>query len=203
MAGTVVAVFKDHVAAEHAAQALIDDGVPLADIALVAKGSPGERGRADKTGDEPGHEGEEFTASGVRELPEHDVERPVNHVAEVVARGVVGFVIGGPIASIIVALCIYFPGMQQVFTAHPLMPQLGGGLIGGVIGALVGSLTAGGIPNEQAAIYHRYVERGDTLVTTLASNGRAPHLQEILKEHGGHRLGYFPRFLDSVQSIES
>ena len=44
MAGTVVAVFDDNSQAEHAAQALIDDGVPLADITLVFHGASGETG---------------------------------------------------------------------------------------------------------------------------------------------------------------
>lgn len=203
MAGTVVGVFRDHEAAEQAAQALVDDGVPLGDIALVAKKAGGEGGREARAGGAPIVEGEEHLTHDVREVPEHDVERPVNHVAEVVARAVTGFIIGGPLASIVVALCIYLPGAEVFYTAHPLLPQLGAGVLGGIIGAAVGALSAGGIPNEAAAAYHNSVERGDTLVTALASNSRAPHLQEILKEHGGQRLGYFPRFLDSIQSVES
>ncbi len=44
MAGTVVAVFDDNSQAERAAQALLDDGVPLADITLVFHGAAGEQG---------------------------------------------------------------------------------------------------------------------------------------------------------------
>lgn len=203
MAGTIVGVFQDHRAAEEAAQALLDDGVPLADIALVAKNAGGETGSPREDHSRPGDVGEEFLTNSVREVPEHDVERPVNHHAESIARGIVGFVVGGPILSLAVALCIYLPGAEALFTAHPLMPQLGGGLLGGIIGALVGALTAGGVPEEAARAYHQHVERGETLVTALASSSRAPHLQEILKEHGGRRLGFYPRFLDSVQSAES
>ncbi len=203
MAGTIVGVFQDHRAAEEAAQALLDDGVPLADIALVAKNAGGETGSPREEGSRPADVGEEFLTNAVREVPEHDVERPVNHHAETIARGVVGFVVGGPILSLAVALCIYLPGAEALFTAHPLMPQLGAGVLGGIIGALVGALTAGGVPEDAARAYHQHVERGETLVTALSSGSRAAHLQEILKEHGGRRLGYFPRFLDSIQSAES
>ena len=41
MAGTVVAVFDDNNQAERAAQILVDDGVPLADITLVFHGAGG------------------------------------------------------------------------------------------------------------------------------------------------------------------
>jgi len=44
MAGTVVAVFDDNAVAERAAQALVDDGVPLADITLVFHGAAGATG---------------------------------------------------------------------------------------------------------------------------------------------------------------
>ena len=44
MAGTVVGVFRNHWAAEQAAQALLDNGVPLADITIVAKDAGGETG---------------------------------------------------------------------------------------------------------------------------------------------------------------
>ena len=46
MAGTVVAVFDDNSQAERAAQALLEDGVPLADITLVFHGAAGETGHA-------------------------------------------------------------------------------------------------------------------------------------------------------------
>ena len=86
----------------------------------------------------------------------------------------------------------------------PFLRQLISAVVGGVLGAVVGVVTAGGIPSKEAARgYHKEVQRGKTLVTALASSHNAPHFQEMLRERGGRRLGYFPRFLDTLQSIES
>jgi hypothetical protein len=203
MAGTVVGVFDNHRAAEEAAEALLDDGVPLADITIVSKEAGGEVGSPTAEGNAPEQKGEEFMTSAVREVPEHDVEQPINTADEAVARAVVGFVIGSPIASLGIALLVYFPFFAGVFTRHPLMPQLGGGIIGGVIGAILGAVTAGGIPNEVARAYHKDVEAGRALVTALSSSRNAPHMQDVLREHGGKRLGFYARFIDTIQSMES
>ncbi len=208
MAGTVVAVFADHHKAEEAAQALLDEGVSLGDIALVAKNAGGETGAhtsptPQEAGATPPHSDRAFLTSEVREVPEHDVERVVNTHDEAIARAVVGFVIGGPIVSILVALLSFFPSLWPFLTAHPLAPQLGGGLLGSIVGAIIGATTAGGIPPEAARAYHAHVERGATLVTTLSSSRNAPHFQDILRQHGGRELGFFTRFIDSVQSVES
>jgi hypothetical protein len=203
MAGTVVGVFRNHWAAEQAAQALLDHGVPLADIAIVAKDAGGETGAPDVEGSTPVDRGEEFLTTAVREVPEHDVEQPINTADEAIARAVVGFVIGAPLGSLAVALLIYFPHFGPIFAAHPLIPQfLGAGIVG--IGcAIYGAITAGGIPNEVARTYHNEVQRGHALVTALSSSRNAPDMQQVLKEHGGHRLGFYARFIDSIQSVES
>ena len=64
-------------------------------------------------------------------------------------------------------------------------------------------VTAGGIPKEAAQGYHADIQKGRTLVTALASSRNAPHFQDLLRSHGGRKLGFFPRFLDSIQSVES
>ena len=203
MAGTVVGVFRNHWAAEQAAQSLLDHGVPLADITIVAKEAGGETGSPRVEGAEPERKGEEFLTTAVREVPQHDVEQPINTADEAGARAVVGLVIGAPLGSLIVALLIYFPYFESVFTNHPLAPQFLGAGIFGVIGALTGAFTAGGIPNEAARAYHGDVESGRALVTALSSSRSAPMLQQILRESGGSRLGYYARFIDSIQSVES
>lgn len=200
MAGTVVAVFDDNAVAERAAQALVDDGVPLADITLVFHGAAGVEGTPhdDLTGPDHG-----TLATGVREVEEHDVERPINAVDEMAPRAIVGFVVGGPLGSLAISLMVFFEPMQAILAAHALPAQLGAAVVGGVLGAVVGVVTAGGVPTEAARGYHKEVQRGKTLVTTLASSQNAPHFQQMLRERGGRRLGYFPRFLDTLQSIES
>ena len=200
MAGTVVAVFDDNAEAERAAQALVEDGVPLADITLVFHGAAGETGTP-HDGNSPADT--TTLATGVREVEEHDVERPINAVDEMAPRAVVGFVIGAPLASLAMSLLVFFQSLLPSIAAHALAWQLGSAVIGGVLGAILGVVTAGGVPKEAARGYHKEVQRGKTLVTALASSHNAPHFQELLRERGGRKLGFFPRFLDTLQSIES
>ena len=202
MAGTVVGVFKNHFEAERGAQALLDSGVPLEDITIVAKSAGGETGAASE-GSAPVDQGNPSLSSGIREVPAHDVEQPINTADEAIARAVVGLVIGSTLGSLVVALLIYFPYFEPIFMAHPLGSQLTGAAVGGLIGAALGALTAGGIPNEAARAYHTDVEAGRALVTALSSSRNATHMQEILRDSGARRLGFYTRFIDTIQSIES
>lgn len=199
MAGTVVAVFDDNAQAERAAQALMEDGVPLADITLVYHGAGGEAGTPDT------HNGPDQAtlATGVREVESHDVERPVNAADEIAPRGIVGFVIGAPLGSLLGSTLVFFETLESFIAAHALAYQLIWALVGGILGMIWGMVTSGGIPKEAARGYHADVQRGRTLVTTLASSRNAPHFQDILRSFGGRKLGFFPRFLDSLQSVES
>ena len=202
MAGTVVAVFDDNRLAEEAAQALIDDGVDWRTSlwCFAARGrKPGHVGPMNS----PARPGHGFLSDSVREVEEHDVERPINTVDEALPRAVVGLVIGATVGSLLESLLVYVPSMLAMTSHHALGMQLGAGLIFGAIGAAIGALTSGGIPTEAAQAYHVQVQRGKTLVTVLSSSGNAPHFQEILRQHGGQRLGFFTRFLDTVQSVES
>ena len=199
MAGTVVAVFDDNAQAERAAQALLEDGVPLADITLVYHGAGGEAGTPDT---ENGPD-QATLATGIREVETHDVERPINAADEIAPRAIVGFVIGSPMGSLAGSTLVFFESLQRFIADHALAYQLVWALFGGILGMIWGMVTAGGIPQEAARGYHADVQRGRTLVTALASSRNAPHFQDILRSFGGRKLGFFPRFLDSIQSIES
>ena len=200
MAGTVVAVFDDNAVAERAAQALVDDGVPLADITLVFHGAAGATGTPHDGVSAPDTDS---LATGVREMEEHDVERPVNAADEAVPRAVVGFVIGATLGSLAASLMVFFQPLLPFIAGHALVWQLTSAVIGGSIGAGLGVMLSSGIPKEAARGYHQDVQRGRTLVTALASSSNALHFQELLRASGGRKLGYFPRFLDTLQSIES
>ena len=200
MAGTVVAVFDDNHQAERAAQTLVDDGVPLADITLVFHGAAGATGTPH---DHNSPDDTDSMATGIREVETHDVERPINAVDEMAPRAIVGMVIGGPLASLAASLMVFFQGLDSMIAAHALAWQLTSAIVGMILGAIVGVVTSGGVPKEAAKGYHAEIEKGKTLVTVLASSGNAPHFQEMLRTQGGRRLGFFPRFLDTIQSVES
>lgn len=203
MAGTVVGMFQNRWAAEQAAQALVDKGVPLGDITIVAKDAGGVDSAPSIVGDAPLVPGEEPGTEPVREVTEHDVEQPANTADEAWPRAVVGFVIGATFGSLAVSLLIYFPGFEPIFAAHPFAPQFLGAFIIGVACAIIGAVTSDGIPKEAAQAYHNDVESGRALVTAMSSSGNAPIMQEVLKESGGKRLGFYTRFIDTIQSIES
>jgi hypothetical protein len=200
MAGTVVAVFDDNAEAERAAQALVDDGVPQEDITLVFRGAAGATGTPHDT---VSGADTATLATGVREMTEHDVERPINFADEIAPRAIVGVIIGAPLGSLAVSTAVFFPSVLAAFVGHALVGQLIGAAVGAVLGAAFAVVTGGGVPKEAARGYHADVQRGRTLVTTLAASRNAPHFQEILRSHGGRKLGFFPRFLDSLQSVES
>ena len=203
MAGTVVAVFDSNRQAEEAAQALLDDGVQLADISLVFRGAGGATGAPDVEGNAPAQKGHEFLSGAVRQVEEHDVERPINTVDEALPRAVVGFVIGGMLMPLLTATLIFLPIRAGDHDREHAAREFGSSILGAVAGAAFGALTSGGIPAEAAQSYHQQVERGRTLVTVLASSANAPHFQDILRQHGGRRLGFFTRFLDTIQSVKS
>jgi hypothetical protein len=202
MAGTVVAVFDDNIQAEHAAQALVEDGVPMEDITLVFHGADGASGT---THDDSSGLDQPMLATGIREVEQHDVERPMNGVDEIAPRAIVGFIIGAPLGSLAISTAVFFPNVESYLTGtgHALAGQLLAAGVGGVLGAIWGAVTAGQMPQQAARDYHKDVQSGRTLVTTMASSANAPHFQEILRSHGGRKLGFFPRFLDSLQSLES
>jgi len=195
VAGTVVAVFSDKAAAQNASRALLDDGVSLNDISVVVKGqeetSPGD----------PDAEGSVLTQS-VREVSHHDVEQPA-HSKDSVVGAAAGAGVGVPFGLFLASAMILIPGIGPVIAAGPVLALLTGGVLGGAAGALAGALASEGIPQEAAHTYHDSVEAGHALVTVLASDGRETHIEQVLTDKGGRDIGYYPRILDSVQSIES
>jgi hypothetical protein len=194
LAGSVVAVFSDKAAAENASRALLDDGVSLNDISVVVKGeertSPGD----------PDAEGSVLTSS-VREVSHHDVEQPAEDKDPIIGAAA-GAGVGVPFGLFLASAMILIPGLGPVIAAGPVLAMLTGGAIGGAAGALVGALASEGIPQAAAHTYHDSVEAGQALVAVIAS-GDHDKIEKILTDKGGRDVGYYPRVLDTVQTIES
>jgi len=203
MAGTVVAVFNDYEQAQKAGQALLDGGVPFADISLVRKGAGGEHGAPHDaltaTDDDP----ENSTSHAKREVETHDVEQPFAHSREVGPRTAVGLVTGASLGAILVSASVFVPGIGALMAAGPLTAMLTGAVGDGAVGGLVGALTHDGMPEEAANRYHDHVSAGDTLVTVLAGESSERKIEQILEAEGGQEIGYFSRFIDTLQTVES
>ena len=203
MAGTVVAVFLDYDQAQKAGQALLDAGVPFADISLVHKGAGGEHGVPADAGAATLDDPHESASHAFREVQTHDVEQAYSHNREVGPRTAVGLVTGASLGAILVSAAIFVPGLGALMAAGPLTAMLTGSVAGGAVGGLVGALTHDGMPEEAAKRYHDHVSAGDTLVTVLAGDSSERKIEEILHTQGGQEIGYFSRLIDTVQTIES
>lgn len=200
MAGTVVAVFRDYAQAQRAGQALLDSGVAFADISLVRKGAGGEHGAPEIDGHKPY---EESLTRGFREVETHDIEEGYSPDREVAPRAAVGIVTGASLGAIVASAAIFVPGLGPLLAAGPLVAMLTGTIAGGAVGGLVGALTHDGIPEDAAQRYHDHVTRGDTLIAVLAGNQAETRIEETLRQQGGEEIAFFPRFIDTVQTIES
>lgn len=205
MAGTIVAVFQEHAAAVEAAKALVEDGVVMNDISLVCKDAGGEHGESDVDMDRPDSDvqDEAFVSHGFREVPMHDVEQPIDPREERAPRMVTGVVAGSALGVLLVATSVIIPGIGAAIAAGPFAAMMIGGVGGGVAGGLVGAMTAGGVPVEDAQHFHDRVLAGDTLVAVLVGTHDIQKIDNILRQHGGHDVRYFHRFIDSFQSVES
>ena len=203
MAGTVVAVFQDYEQAKKAGQALLDRGVPFGDISLVRKGAGGEHGAPGDVLTATNADHAASTSHGFREVETHDVEQAYSHTREVGPRAAVGLVTGASLGAILVSASIFVPGLGALMAAGPLTAMLTGSVAGGAVGGLVGALTHDGMPEEAAKRYHDHVSAGDTLVAVLAGDSSERKIEEILDSQGGREVGYFSRFLDTLQTIES
>ena len=202
MAGTVVAVYREYEQAQRAGQALLDNGVSFADISLVRKGAGGEHG-SHQLMDHSDDNDEASTSHGFREVETHDVEEAYGHDREVAPRAAVGLVTGASLGAIIASAAIFVPGLGPLLAAGPLVAMLTGTVAGGAVGGLVGALTHDGIPSDAAQHYHEHVNQGHTLITVLAGKNKEAQIEDVLRAEGGEEIAYFPRFIDSVQSVES
>jgi hypothetical protein len=203
MAGTIVAVFSDKMEAEKAAEALLGAGVPFNDIGLVHKNAGGEAGSPMMDGQMPEELEEEYLTHAVREVRSHDVEEPIDPRRNLLPLIYVGGFIGAVVGMMIVTISVYFEPMRLRIQANPLEMLMIGTTIGAIIGGMIAARAAGDMPDSEKHVYHDHVERGNTLITVISSRSNAAKLEEILGQHGGQEMGFFPRVIDTLQSIES
>lgn len=199
MAGTVVAVFSERESAHNASRALLDDGVSINDISVVVKAPDRVEGNGAGVHDQDGA----VLVTSVREVEQHDVEQSVSQESGMGGRAAAGAAVGVPFGLFLASTLVLIPGLGPVLAAGPVAAMLAGGAVGGVAGAFVGALASEGIPEAAATNYHGHVLAGRALVAVLASEEQSKVIQQSLLDHGGRDIGFYPRILDTVQSIES
>ena len=98
--------------------------------------------------------------------------------------GIVGGGILGGLAGFLVGIgALAIPGIGPIVAAGPLVAALTGGAIGAATGGLIGALVEAGVPEEEAQVYQRGVERGGVLVTVNADN-RESEARRIRQQNG-------------------
>ncbi|HEX8291361.1 MAG TPA: hypothetical protein VF570_06390, partial [Pyrinomonadaceae bacterium] len=132
MAKTVVGLFDDRVAAQHAVLELTAGGFKGDEVSVVSKKSDGK---------------------GVEvEYVEEDGHKQVEDMAKGAGTGAA---IGGAAALLLSLTALTIPGIGPVLAAGPLVALVAGAGIGATAGGLVSGLTRLGIEDDEA---HTYAE---------------------------------------------
>ena len=102
------------------------------------------------------------------------------------AGGALGAVLGGLVA--IASLAV--PG--GIFVAGPIAAAIGGGVAGAAGGGLLGALIGAGIPEREADVYEKELERGGILLSVAASKQSVAHARDALQRTGARHIGPDP-----------
>ncbi len=159
---TVLGLFDTFESAQHAVQALIDNGFIADNVSLVAH-DPQQHLVKQYGGPVESSEGTTVGASG-------------------------GAVIGG-ISGLLASIgTLMIPGIGPVLAAGSLATTLGATVLGAGLGAaaggIVGALVGLGITEEEAGSFAEGVRRGGTLVIVEAADGMVDRAYAILNEYG-------------------
>jgi hypothetical protein len=154
---SVVAVYADHAAAEHAIRLSHSEGFAMADLSIV--------GRDFQVIEEP-----------VGFISPGDYAK---------AGAGTGAWFGGLFGLLVGAAFLILPGVGPVVVAGPLVASIVAGLEGAMagtaLGALAGALVGLGVPKERALKYEKQVQGGKFLVLVRGAReavARAHHLLE-------------------------
>lgn len=164
-ARAITALFDDYEEAAKAVDRIEAEGVPHADIAIVAS-NEGERhlGRLPPAASASGQESDAADGAG--------------------AGATVGTVLGGGAGLLAGLGLLAIPGVGPVVAAGWLVAAVTGAGIGAAAGGLLGALTGAGLSQSDAETYAEGVRRGGTLVTVRAEDDRADRVMSLLRKSG-------------------
>ncbi len=155
----VFGIYSSADQAEHAVNALIEDGFLSQDVSVLM---PDQR--------------------STREFAHHkDTKAPEGATAGATAGGVVGGTLG-----VLVGLgALAIPGLGPLLAAGPIVAGLAGLGAGGAVGGLIGALAGMGIPEYDARRYEGHVRDGGILLSVhCGTPGDILRAKEILTDTG-------------------
>lgn len=158
---TVIALFDSFETAQHAVQALVDNGFLADNISLIAHDP--QQQLVKQFGGHPSSEGATIGATG-------------------------GALIGGVSGLLASIGTLMIPGIGPVLAAGSLAATLGatalGAGLGAAAGGIVGALVGMGVSETEAGSYAEGVRRGGTLVTVEAAGMMVDRAYAILRDYG-------------------
>jgi len=158
---TITALFDDYERAAAAVDRLEAEGIPHADISIVARDDASTSERAGS------------------------VERPGGEAADGAGVGAtLGTVIGGGAGLLAGLGALAIPGVGPVVAAGWLVATVTGAGLGAAAGGLLGALTGAGLSEAEAEAYAEGVRRGGTLVSARVEEDRADRALAVLDRHG-------------------
>lgn len=170
----VLAVFRDHAAAQNCVDALYAHGYTMTDINLLMS------------------ENTRLTHFG--KFDEHDYARSDNMSLEGAGvGGAIGTAVGASLAAIAaIGTSLVIPGLNLI-VAGPLAAALAGGGAGAVTGGLIGALAGLGVSAENAEVYHKALREGGTVVgVTLREHhddqDEVEKVKETMESFGGQQV---------------
>lgn len=212
MANQVVyGIAKDKNQAERIVQALMNAGVPNADISFLASNQNEQFIAGKRVGtvqsernwrteerltDYPANAPEQVSRDesymwdSSMEQKDREVgglghEKHTKAPEGATTGATTGGLIGGTLGLLAGIGALAIPGLGPFIAAGPLMATLagigGGGTLGGIIGALIGS----GIPEYEAKRYHNRLTEGGVLIAVrVNSDSEAERVKKLLKDNG-------------------
>ena len=171
----ITALFDDYEAAAKAVDRVEAEGIPHADISIVASNADARHSERLAATPEASSPGTTVKPAGAAESDAADGAG---------AGATVGTVLGGG-AGLLAALgLIAIPGIGPVVAAGWLVATVTGAGVGAAAGGLLGALTGAGLSEADAETYAEGVRRGGTLVTVKADEATADRVIEVLDRSG-------------------
>lgn len=167
----VTGVFETKMQAEEAMDDLRHQGIPDAQLSVVARHDT-------------------VATEGTPSTTDHDREEG-DTAGERVGKGLAA---GAGVGAIFGLAAVLIPGVGPFITAGWLASVIGataggivsGAIVGGTAGAVAGALAKAGYDQEEADFYGNEIERGAVLVAVDISNSQftAEEVRKTLREHG-------------------